>query len=262
MNDSLFNLLALLFACVCYAGWAAWLCRGVISAAARQACAGWRSLTPFGRMAVLSFAGVAIVYGGMKPAADGTDGSSSPAPCAQSLHGILSMAPVVSPLASDSDGFSLPTDFPPVTNLCFWGIARDPDSVSLGLAWPVSLSFVNGCIDLYGSGSLETNGWALLAEVDVSQARSNAVVRLALEDLPPELTGGRPFIVPQTRPMRMGTGQATNTSVWSRGQTPHVPTRTGTDWATATRSRSDRARRPGTRTATAFRTRRRWEWWM
>ena len=78
----------------------------------------------------------------------------------------------------------MPTNLPPVTNLCFWGVSRGTNSVALGLAWPPAISLTNDCIDLYGSWRLSTNGWAHLAEVDVSSAASNAVVELPFSSFP------------------------------------------------------------------------------
>ena len=93
-------------------------------------------------------------------------------------------APVVAPVAVDSAGFSVPTNMPPVTNLCFWGVCKCTNSVSLGLAWPVAISLANDCIDLYGHWSLASNGWTRLAEVDVGSAISNAVVELPFAYFP------------------------------------------------------------------------------
>ena len=91
-------------------------------------------------------------------------------------------APSILPVAVDSAGFSMPTNFPSVTNLCFWGIGKDADVVALGIAWP--LAFTNDTIDLFGNGVLTTNNWSHLAEIDVSGALSNAVVELSLDDMP------------------------------------------------------------------------------
>jgi len=90
----------------------------------------------------------------------------------------------VVPDVVDYAGPLMPTNMPPVTNLCFWGLCRGTNSVSLGLAWPPALSLTNDCIDLYGSWRLSTNGWARLAEVDVSSAASNAVVELPFSSFP------------------------------------------------------------------------------
>ena len=93
-------------------------------------------------------------------------------------------APSILPVAVDSAGFSMPTNFPSVTNLCFWGIGKDADVVALGIAWPESSVFTNDTIDLFGNWNLTTNNWSHLAEIDVSGALSNAVVELSLDDMP------------------------------------------------------------------------------
>ena len=87
-------------------------------------------------------------------------------------------APTVVPAAVDDEGPWMPTNLAAVTNLCFWGIAKETNSVSLGLAWPTGTSFADERIDLYGHWMLATNGWAHLAQVDVGDANSNAVVSL------------------------------------------------------------------------------------
>ena len=93
-------------------------------------------------------------------------------------------APTVAPSASDLTDSSLPADIPPVTNLCLWGIERGDASVALGLAWPSSMLFANGRIDVFGNHRLTGGGWWRLAQLDVSRAVSNAVVEFAYADLP------------------------------------------------------------------------------
>ena len=46
------------------------------------------------------------------------------------------------------------------------------------------MSFVNDRIDIFGSHRLTSNGWWRLAQLDVSQIGSNAIVELAYADLP------------------------------------------------------------------------------
>ena len=140
--------------------------RGLLDAPLRK----WRGL-PFVRKVLVGVAFAAVVaWGAPKP------------PTGAPLR--MAPAPVVEPVAVDAVAFALPTNLPPVTNLCFWGIERGPNSVALGLAWPPSLSLTNGCIDLFGHWRLATNGWAHLAQVDVSGAQSNAVVELPFADFP------------------------------------------------------------------------------
>ena len=45
-------------------------------------------------------------------------------------------APTVVPAAVDDEGPWMPANLAAVTNLCFWCIAKETNSVSLGLAWP------------------------------------------------------------------------------------------------------------------------------
>ena len=92
------------------------------------------------------------------------------------LNSQLESVPTVLPAVVDPLEMNFPTNFPPVTNLCFWGVERGSNFVSLGIAWPFSLSFTNDFIDLYGNWRLASNGWARLLQIDVGEAVSNAVV--------------------------------------------------------------------------------------
>ena len=107
-------------------------------------------------------------------------------------------APSITPVAIDSTGFSMPTNFPSVTNLCFWGIDKAFDVVALGLAWPESSVFTNDTIDLFGNWNLTTNSWNHLAAVDVSGVLSNAIVEIDLDDMPTNMLSSAFFrLAPQ-----------------------------------------------------------------
>ena len=107
-------------------------------------------------------------------------------------------APSITPVAIDSTGFSMPTNFPSVTNLCFWGIEKALDVVALGVAWPESSAFTNDTIDLFGNWNLTTNNWSHLAAVDVSGVLSNAIVEIDLEDMPTNMLASAFFrLAPQ-----------------------------------------------------------------
>ncbi len=84
----------------------------------------------------------------------------------------------VTPVAIDSNGFFMPTNFSAITNLCFWGIEKTSEGVTLGIAWPENCEFVNNVIDVFGNWKLSTNGWFHLAEIDISEASSNAVIEI------------------------------------------------------------------------------------
>ena len=127
---------------------------------------------------LIFFVGGLVQYGSTK----GTNGADRGA-----LTGLVrGSAPTVVPIAADLAESSLSANFPSITNLCFWGIERGDESVSLGLAWPADTSFTNGCVDVFGSHRLANNGWWRLAQVDVGQVGSNAVVELAYADFPTE----------------------------------------------------------------------------
>ena len=100
---------------------------------------------------LIFFVGGLVQYGSTK----GTNGADRGA-----LTGLVrGSAPTVVPIAADLAESSLPANFPSITNLCFWGIERGDESVSLGLAWPADTSFTNGCVDVFGSHRLANNGW-------------------------------------------------------------------------------------------------------
>ena len=122
------------------------------------------------------FAGGLVQYGSTK----GTGGTGRGARTGP----LRSPAPTVAPVAADLVGASLPEGFPSITNLCFWGVARGEETVSLGIAWPASMSFTNGRIDVFGSRRPSGGGWRRLAQLDVGGIGSNAVVELAYADLP------------------------------------------------------------------------------
>ena len=131
---------------------------------------------PISEVLLLVFAvGGLVQYGSTK----GTNGNG---------RAMMSMprrvAVSLAPAAVDMSDYSMPADFPPATNLCFWGIERGADSVAFGIAWPEGMTFVNDMLDLFGSGTLRSNGWTRVAEVAVGSARSNAVVEVLFSDFP------------------------------------------------------------------------------
>ena len=122
------------------------------------------------------FVGGLVQYGSTK----GTNGTGR-----RQLVGLIQRsAPTIVPIAVDLTTVSLPENSTLITNLCFWGIEHGEESVSLGIAWPSAMSFVNDRIDIFGSHRLMSNGWWRLAQFDVSQIGSNAIVELAYADLP------------------------------------------------------------------------------
>lgn len=121
------------------------------------------------------FVGGLVQYGSTK----GTNGSD---------RGISRMptlsVPRLTPVAIDQEDVYMPTNLPMVTNLCFWRIVKSEGLLSFGVAWPESVSFENGMIDLYGHWKLSSNGWFRLVQVDVSGALSNAVIEICAENFP------------------------------------------------------------------------------
>jgi len=132
-------------------------------------------------------------------------------------------APTVAPVAVDSLDMNFPTNFPPVTNLCFWGIERGSNSVSFGIAWPLSMAFTNDFIDLYGNWRLASNGWARLAQVDVGGAMSNAVVEVSFDLFPTNAMEETAFFRAASQDDADGDGISDAYESWSLGTDPDIP---------------------------------------
>lgn len=161
------------------------------------------------------FVGGLIQYGATK----GTNGTDR-----YELMGMMrSPAPTVVPITTDSMGFSIPTNFPSITNLCFWGIERGDATVSLGIAWPPTMSFTNDCIDIFGCDRLTSNGWWRLAQLDVSQIGSNAVVEFAYADLPTNAMQSSAFYRLASQDDSDGDGLTDKVESWVLGTDPISP---------------------------------------
>lgn len=65
-----------------------------------------------------------------------------------------------------------------MTNLCFQDVKKSSDMVRLGIAWPADWTFVGGHVDLLGLWPPAAEGWRRLAQLDVGEARSNAVFEI------------------------------------------------------------------------------------
>lgn len=161
---------------------------------------------------LLFFIGGFVQYGATKGTNGMDRGQSAP---------ILRSAPCVTPVAVDSDGFAVPTNAPPVTNLCFWGIECGSNSVAFGMAWPETVSFTNGLIDLFGHWELVTNGWSHLAEIDVSEAESNAVFEIDVEAMPTNMESVAFFRL-ASQDDSDGDGLSDSFEEWTLGTNPLV----------------------------------------
>jgi len=168
----------------------------------------------FERLLLASLIVCTVHYGATK----GTNGIDNAAP---PLMGMKMSAPVVSPISVDSTGFSVPTNMPPVTSLCFWGIQRDDDAVQLGLAWPSSFLFTNDLVDIYGHWQLTTNGWSRLAQVDVSTALSNAVAEISFDDFPTNIMQQTAFFRLASQTDTDGDGLTDAEEEWVYGTDPN-----------------------------------------
>ena len=132
-------------------------------------------------------------------------------------------APAVVPTTADLPASSLPVDLPPVTNLCFWGVARGEETVALGIAWPASASFANGRVDVFGSHRLTGGGWRRLAQLDVGRIGSNAVVELAYADLPTNAMRASAFYRLASQDDSDGDGLTDKEEEWVLGTDPASP---------------------------------------
>ena len=171
---------------------------------------------PWFEVVLLIFLAGGLVQHGSTKGTNGVDRGA--------LMGLMrSPAPAVTPTAVDSTGFSIPTNFPTITNLCFWGIEHGDDAVALGIAWPPEMSFTNDCIDIFGSYSLASNGWWRLAQLDVSQIGSNAIIELAYSDLPTNAMHTSAFYRLALQDDSDGDGLTDKVEDWVLGTDPILP---------------------------------------
>lgn len=128
----------------------------------------------------------------------------------------------VTPSAIDSEGISVPTKSFPVTNLCFWSIAKNEGLLSLGVAWPESAKFENDLIDLYGHWELSSNGWFRLVQVDVSGAKSNIVIEINADNFPTDEMNERAFFRLASQDDADGDGLSDKYEEWCTGTNPNL----------------------------------------
>ena len=169
----------------------------------------------FEAVLLVFFVGGLVQYGATR----GTGGDGQ----RQLMMQMRDPAPTIVPIATDLTGFSLPTNFPSITNLCFWGIEHGADTVSLGIAWPSIMSFTNDYIDIFGSHQLTSNGWWRLAQIDVSQIGSNAIVELAYSDLPTNTMRETAFYRLATQDDADGDGLTDKVEEWVLGTNSGLP---------------------------------------
>lgn len=171
---------------------------------------------PWFELVLLVFFVAGLVQYGATKGTNGTDRSQ--------LMGLMrSPAPCIVPIVTDLTALSLPTNFPSVTNLCFWGIEYGGEAVSLGIAWPSSMSFTNGCIDIFGCHRLVSNGWWRLAQLDVSQIESNAVVELTCAAFPTNAMRMSAFYRLASQDDSDGDGLTDKVEEWVLGTNPNWP---------------------------------------
>ena len=168
---------------------------------------------------LLCVAGGLVKYGGSK---EGGNTGGLPPPPSPMMMAVPSV-PTVQPVMVDPIEMNFPTNFPPVTNMCFWGIERGSNFVSLGIAWPGSTTFTNGLIDLYGNWRLASNGWSRLAHVDVGGASSNAVVDVPFDLFPTNAMAEAAFFRLASQDDADGDGLPDAYETWASGTDPLQP---------------------------------------
>ncbi|MBR3222497.1 MAG: hypothetical protein IKF72_09745 [Kiritimatiellae bacterium] len=135
---------------------------------------------------------------------------------------MVAMPPVpnIQPVAEDPLEMNFPTNFPPVTNLCFWGIERGSNAVSVGIAWPISMSFTNSFIDLYGNWRIVSNGWERLIQIDVGEAVSNVVINVPFYLFPTNAMEETAFFRLASQDDADGDGLSDKYEEWTSGTDP------------------------------------------
>ncbi len=109
------------------------------------------------------------------------------------------------------------------SNLCFFGIEKETDTVTLGLAWPDGFSLPNGCLDVFGHWRLAPTGWTRLAQVDVSDAQSPVAVEIDVGSFPTNAMERAAFFRLATQADTDGDGLTDAYEAWTQGTDPVNP---------------------------------------
>ena len=111
----------------------------------------------------------------------------------------------------------------PVTNLCFWWIEKETNSVTLGLAWPDGLTLPSGRLDVFGHWQLAPDGWTRLAQVDVSGVQPPVSVEIGMDSFPTDAMGRTAFFRLATQDDADGDGLTDAYEAWTLGTDPTNP---------------------------------------
>ena len=200
------------------------LAAGLVAFAPKSAFEPFRHLADFAARRPLA-AVVMVLLLVLGPVRDAVTKVTNAPLCGATLYSLnsqLESVPTMQPATADPLEMNFPTNFPPVTNLCFWGIERGSNFVSLGIAWPFSLSFTNNLIDLYGNWRLVSNGWERLAQIDVSGASSNVVVDVSFDLFPTNAMDESAFFRLASQDDADGDGLSDAYEAWASGTDPAV----------------------------------------
>lgn len=162
---------------------------------------------------------LAVVFGAMHHAASKGDGGLSQSPPSSMTMAMPHVHTVV-PVAVDPLDMNYPTNFPPVTNICLWGVERGSNSVALGVARPFSMAFGNDPIDLFGSWHLASNGWARLLQIDVAAGVTNVFFEIPFSIFPTNAMEETAFFRVAPQHDTDGDGLSDAYEAWTAGTDP------------------------------------------
>ena len=200
------------------------LASGIVAFAPKSVLEPFRRIADFAARRPLAAVIVAalIIIGPVRDAVTKVTNGVAGVPSPPAMTMAMPPVPIVPPATVDPLEMNFPASFPPVTNLCFWGIERGSNFVSLGIAWPVSLSFTNDLVDLYGNWRLASNGWERLAQIDVGEAVSNAVVDVPFDLFPTNAMEDAAFFRLASQDDVDGDGLSDAYESWVSGTDPAV----------------------------------------
>ena len=158
--------------------------------AARLVWFGWRALEALPRDVLVGLVLLAAVCTGYGVKLNGASGGPGPSrtraagdsPTSTEVRETgrdASAVPVLVPDVVDAALPTLSTNALEDCDLCFGSVDVASSDVTLGLAWPAGTAFANGRLDIFACADIAEADWCRIASVDISDARSNAVVTVS-----------------------------------------------------------------------------------
>ena len=200
------------------------LASGIVAFAPKAVFEPFRRLADFAARRPLAaiVAAALLILGPVRDAVTKVTNGVTGVPSPPAMTMAMPPVPTVPPAVVDPLEMNFPTNFPPVTNLCFWGVERGSNFVSLGIAWPFSMSFTNDFMDLYGNWRLASNGWERLLQIDVGEAVYNAVVDVPFDLFPTNAMEETAFFRLASQDDADGDGLSDAYEAWASGTDPAV----------------------------------------